>query len=165
MAAGLLKSGVQHETSVAHRLINEMHAIGVKPHFQDELSTHPWNMTDDAARKWVEDLRNVGCSKNPSIVAVAKHAHIYILSSNVALFPSRCLSSLGFPPFHSHHYIIIFTRQGLFLFISQRLIGCQNSRSLPAHSLLQKIPRVHSEMHFKEPRRVSVLILPSCSHK
>jgi hypothetical protein len=77
MAAGLLKSGVQHETSVAHRLINEMHAIGVKPHFQDELSTHPWNMTDDAARKWVEDLRKVGCSKNPSILAVATHTYTH----------------------------------------------------------------------------------------
>jgi hypothetical protein len=113
MAAGLLKSGVQHETSVAHRLINEMHAIGVKPHFQDELSTHPWNMTDDAARKWVEDLRNVGCSKNPSIVAVAKHAHIYILPSYVAPFPSQSLSSLGCPPFHSHDYIIISSKTKL----------------------------------------------------
>ena len=75
MAASLLRPGLQYTPDVAEPLLREKtdrSVVAVKPHFQNELETVPWNMTDDKAASWIHELREQVCPSDPNALAVMR---------------------------------------------------------------------------------------------
>jgi len=117
MAASLLRPGLQYTPDVAEPLLREKtdrSVVAVKPHFQNELETVPWNMTDDKAASWIHELREQVCPSDPNALAVMRIQGHFQHGSNV----NRRVS--GVPETrrqkrswrHPHHFRERFLRRG-----------------------------------------------------